>query len=90
MSQNGWSRADNFSLAFRPDKSFEYGDAIAAEQANLTQLLTIVNSAKAVAANVEYFTLGGVQVAAPKAGQILIRKTTNANGKVVTDKVLLK
>ena len=35
-------------------------------------------------------TLGGVQVAAPKAGQILIRKTTNANGKVVTDKVLLK
>ena len=90
MSENGWSRADNFSLAFRPDKSFDYGDAIAAEQANLTQLLTIVNSAKAVAANVEYFTLGGVQVAAPKAGQILIRKTTNANGKVVTDKVLLK
>ena len=90
MSENGWSRADNFSLAFRPDKSFEYGDAITAEQAKLTQLLTIVNSAKAVAANVEYFTLGGVQVAAPKAGQILIRKTTNANGKVVTDKVLLK
>ena len=90
MSENGWSRADNFTLAFRPDKSFEYGDAIAAEQANLTELLTIVNSAKAVAANVEYFTLGGVQVAAPKAGQILIRKTTNANGKVVTDKVLLK
>ena len=90
MSENGWSRADNFSLAFRPDKSFEYGDAITAEQAKLTELLTIVNSAKAVAANVEYFTLGGVQVAAPKAGQILIRKTTNANGKVVTDKVLLK
>ena len=90
MSQNGWSRADNFSLAFRPDPDFEYADAVAAEQANLTELLTIVNSAKAVAANVEYFTLGGVQVAAPKAGQILIRKTTNANGKVVTDKVLLK
>lgn len=90
MSENGWSRADNFTLAFRPDKSFDYGAAVAEEEAKLTQLLTIVNSAKAVAANVEYFTLGGVQVAAPKAGQILIRKTTNANGKVVTDKVLLK
>lgn len=90
MSQNGWSRADNFTLAFRPDKSFDYGAAVAEEEAKLTQLLTIVNSAKAVAANVEYFTLGGVQVSAPKAGQILIRKTTNANGKVVTDKVLLK
>lgn len=90
MSQNGWSRADNFTLAFRPDKSFDYGAAVAEEEAKLTELLTIVNSAKAVAANVEYFTLGGVQVAAPKAGQILIRKTTNANGKVVTDKVLLK
>ena len=89
-SQNGWSRADNFTLAFRPDKTFDYGAAITAEQAKLTELLTIVNSAKAVAANVEYFTLGGVQVSAPKAGQILIRKTTNANGKVVTDKVLLK
>jgi len=89
-SQNGWSRADNFTLAFRPDKEYDYAGAITAEQAKLTELLTIVNSAKAVAANVEYFTLGGVQVSAPKAGQILIRKTTNANGKVVTDKVLLK
>ena len=89
MSQNGWSRADNFKLAFRPDKSFEYGDAITAEQAKLTELLTIVSPAKAAAADAEFFTLGGVQVDAPKAGQILIRKS-NANGKVVVDKVLVK
>ena len=88
-SQNGWSRADNFKLAFRPDKTFEYGDAIADEETKLTELLTIVSPAKAAAADAEFFTLGGVQVNAPKAGQILIRKS-NANGKVVVDKVLVK
>ena len=88
-SQDGWSRADNFSLVFTPDKTFNYSAAVAGQQAKMTELLTIVSPAKAVAADVEYYTLGGVQVAAPKAGQILIRKT-NANGKVVVDKVLLK
>ena len=89
MSQNGWSRADNFSLKFVKDGSFNYTAAAAAEKAKIAGLLTIVNPAQAVAADVEYFTLSGVQVAAPKAGQILIRKTT-ANGKVTVDKVLLK
>lgn len=88
-SEAGWSRADNFSLVFNPDKNFNYSAAVAGQQAKMTELLTIVSPAKAVAADVEYYTLGGVQVAAPKAGQILIRKT-NANGKVVVDKVLLK
>lgn len=88
-SHNSWVRVDNFVLAFRPDKTFNYADAVAAEQAKMTEILTVVSPAKAIAANVEYYTLGGVQVAAPKAGQILIRKT-NVNGKVVVDKVLLK
>jgi hypothetical protein len=88
-SHNSWIKVDNFVLAFRPDKTFGYAAAAAAEQAKMTELLTIVSPAKAIAANVEYYTLGGVQVAAPKAGQILIRKT-NVNGKVVVDKVLLK
>ena len=88
-SHNSWVKVDNFVLAFRPDKTFNYANAVAAEQAKMTEILTVVNPAKAIAANVEYYTLGGVQVAAPKAGQILIRKT-NVNGKVVVDKVLLK
>ena len=88
-SQNGWSRADNWSLAFRPDKDYEYDEAIAAEQGKLSSLLTVVDAAKAQAANVEFYTLGGMKVAAPKAGEILIRKTT-VGGKVQVDKVLLK
>ena len=88
-SGNGWSRADNFFLHFRQDPDFAYDEAAEGLEDEIAGLLTIVNPAKAVAANVEYYTLGGVQVAAPKAGQILIRKT-NVNGKVVVDKVLLK
>ena len=88
-SQNGWSRADNWFLSFRPDKDYEYDEAIAAEQGKLRELLTIVDASKAQAANVEFYTLGGMKVAAPKAGEILIRKTT-VGGKVQVDKVLLK
>jgi hypothetical protein len=88
-SGDGWSRADNFFLHLRQDPDFAYDEAVEGLEDEIAGLLTIVNPAKAVAANVEYYTLGGVQVAAPKAGQILIRKT-NVNGKVVVDKVLLK
>ena len=89
-SENGWSRADNFYLYFRQDKSYDYEGAKAALKERLAEVLTIVEPAKAFAADAEYFTLGGVQVAEPKAGQILIRKSKSANGKVTVDKVLLK
>ena len=54
------------------------------------ELLTIVDAGKAARAGVEYYTIGGMKLDAPKAGQILIRKTTQSNGKVVADKVLIK
>ena len=44
---------------------------------------------KAQAKNVEFFNLGGMKVDSPKAGDILIRKST-VGGKVVVDKVMLK
>ena len=53
------------------------------------ELLTVVDANKAVKEGVEYYTVGGMKLDAPKSGQILIRKTTQ-NGKVVVDKVLLK
>lgn len=59
-------------------------------QKELDNLVTIVDKAKAVAAGVEYFTISGIKLDAPKAGEILIRKTTNGNGKVVVDKVIIK
>lgn len=50
---------------------------------------TFVKAPKAAGARVEYYTVGGMKVNAPKAGEIIIRKTTK-NGKVVVDKVLVK
>jgi hypothetical protein len=53
------------------------------------ELLTLVDANKAVKEGVEYYTVGGMKLDAPKSGQILIRRTTQ-NGKVVVDKVLIK
>ena len=90
-SHEGHTQVDNFMLAFRPIKEgVNYTTLQAGLQEKIDELLTIVDAKKAVAANVEYYTLGGVKLLAPKSGEILIRKTTQANGKVVVDKVLIK
>ena len=39
--------------------------------------------------SVEYYTIDGVQIASPKSG-ITLRKTTKADGKVVTEKIIMK
>ena len=39
--------------------------------------------------SVEYYTIDGVQLASPKSG-ITLRKTTKADGKVVTEKIIMK
>ena len=59
-------------------------------QNELNTLMTVVDAAEAKAENVEYYTLGGIKLDAPKAGEILIRKTTKGNGKIVVDKVIIK
>jgi len=39
--------------------------------------------------SVEYYTIDGVQLASPKSG-ITLRKTTKGDGKVVTEKIIMK
>ena len=39
--------------------------------------------------SVEYYSIDGVQLASPKSG-ITLRKTTKADGKVVTEKIIMK
>ena len=68
----------------------DYDELYNAQEAKLDGLLTVVDANKAVKEGVEYYTVGGIQLDAPKAGQILIRKTTQDGGKVVVDKVLIK
>ena len=88
-SHNSWVWVDNFVLAFRPDKDADYEDLMEGLADEISALLTVVDASKAQAANVEFFNLGGMKINSPKAGDILIRKTT-VGGKVVVDKVLLK
>ena len=89
-SQNGWSRADNFSLIFlESDAVFNYAAEANAEKQNLSKLISVVDLAPAKAAKVEYYNLDGVKMAAPKAG-ISIRVTTMPNGKRVVEKILVK
>ena len=90
-SQNGWSRADDFSLMFlETDNDFNYAAAAVGEKSNLAKLISVVDLAPAKAAKVEYYNLDGVKMAAPKAGGISIRVTTMPNGKRVVEKILVK
>jgi hypothetical protein len=94
QSNDGGSKADNFSLTFLgTHKDVNYASLIDDLKAELKDKIdnraTFVNAPAAVGASVEYYTVGGMKVAAPKAGEIIIRKTTK-NGKVVVDKVLVK
>ena len=89
-TNNGSAQADNFKLTFKPSATFDYAAAAAEAKAKVAEVITLVDFNKAQKANVEFYTLGGLKVDGAKAGQILIRKTTGANGKVSFDKVLLK
>ncbi len=87
---NGAAEYGDFKLTFKPSATFDYAAAAAEAKANVAEVITVVDFNKANKSNVEFFTLGGLKVDGAKAGQILIRKTTGANGKVSFDKVLLK
>ena len=87
---NGAAEYGDFKMTFKPSTTFNYAAAVAEAKANVAQIITVVDFNKAKKANVEFYTLGGLKVDGAKSGQVLIRKTTNANGKVSFDKVLLK
>ena len=71
-----------------PDTAYDYSAAVAAQEEKLNGLITVV--APAVAnTSVQYYNLSGMRIEAPKAGEIVIRKTVQG-GKVVVDKVLIK
>ena len=94
-SGSGSPNTDNFSLTY-VDKNNDplyqqyWQQLLDNAKSELDNLVTIVDKAKAAVAGVEYYTISGIKLDAPKAGEILIRKTTQSNGKVVVDKVLIK
>ena len=89
-SGSGWSQADNFFLTFYPAAGVDYAAAATAQQTALDELITVVDPVQVKAAKIEYFTLDGVKVVAPKAGAVSIKVSTLPNGKRIVEKVLVK
>ena len=71
-----------------PYAACNYASIVETQQAALDKLVTVVAPATANS-SVQYYNLSGMQISAPKAGEIVIRKTVQG-GKVVVDKVLIK
>ena len=71
-----------------PDTEANYAGFVTTQEAKLNRLITVVAPATANT-SVQYYNLSGMQINAPKAGEIVIRKTVQG-GKVVVDKVLIK
>jgi hypothetical protein len=66
-----------------------YAAVVTALETKLSELITVVDAPAMGGSSVQYYNLGGMQIDAPKAGEIVIRKTVKG-GKVTVDKVLIK
>ena len=76
----------------KADPKFNYTELATAQEAKLAEMITFV-APVAVAADpiaVQYFNLNGVQVLAPEAGKVVIKRTILSNGKSVAEKILVK
>ena len=67
----------------------DYAAAVAKHETKFNEMVTIVDS-PVQKAGVEYYNLSGMKINAPKAGEIVIRRTVLGNGKAVVEKVLVK
>ena len=67
----------------------DYAALVTAQEAKVADLLTFAD-APAAEESVQYFNLGGAPIAAPKAGDIVIKRTVLSNGTAVVEKVLVK
>lgn len=93
-SIGGWARVDNFALTFKGafETGVEYATLAAelntAAAAAITDVVTGVQSIT-VSGSVKYYNLNGIRLTAPQKG-INIRVTTGADGKRVSEKILVK
>ena len=92
-SGEGWARVDNFGLTFKESiDGVDYAALIAdlntQAAAAINEVVTGVESVT-VSGSVEYYNLNGIRLAAPQKG-INIKVTTGADGKRVSEKILVK
>ena len=91
---SGWARVDNFALTYKAafETGVDYANLAAelntAAAAAITDVVTGVESVT-VSGSVKYYNLNGIRLTAPQKG-INIRVTTGADGKRVSEKILVK
>lgn len=78
-----------FILKLRGALGMDYAALASAQEEKLENLVTFVD-APAQIKNVKFFNLNGMEIDAPKAGQIAIRQIIGADGSIATEKVLVK
>lgn len=76
----------------KADPKCDYAALVTAQEAKLADMITfvapVVVAAEPIA--VQYYNLNGVQVLAPEAGKVVIKRTILSNGKSVAEKILVK
>ena len=72
------------------DTEISYATLVTSQEAKLAGLITFVPEVAAKAVAVQYFNLNGVQIAAPEAGKIVIKRTILSNGDSIVEKILVK
>lgn len=87
--QNSWGYIDNFTLKLAAQPNTDYAALLEAEKKALEEILTFVDQPMS-AGEVSYFGLDGVAIQAPKAGQIAVKVTKNANGQRTIEKIRVK
>ena len=79
----------NCFIPFRDESQVSQTVANLKSQKEVNEIITFVPEV-AEAAKVEYFGLDGVAIQAPKAGQIAVKVTKNANGQRTIEKIRVK
>ena len=72
-----------------PQAGFDYAAALKSQETKVADMITFAD-APVQQASVEFFNLSGIQIDAPKAGEIVIKRTILNDGNAVVEKVLAR
>ena len=70
--------------------SADYDSLIAAQETKVNELILFADAPVADVIGVQYFSLDGIQIEAPKAGEIVIKRSILSNGEAVSEIELIK
>ena len=72
------------------DSTANYAALIREQQAKVDELILFADAPEADVIGVQFFSLDGIQIEAPKAGEIVIKRSILSNGEAVSEIELIK